>query len=185
MRIAWLASRLSASEPHLLDEVTHISDLVSSGIQTVRQVVSDLRPNLLDDVGLTAAVKDYVRRFKRDSGIECKLVLPRVGVALNENQSVTVFRTIQESLNNVSKHAQASKVEIRFSRQGDSLQLEIRDNGIGFDQARKEYSFGLLGIKERAMMIGGKATIESTPGEGTLVTLRIPAVQQAATTDPA
>ena len=185
MRIAWLASRLPASAPHLLDEVTHISELVSSGIQTVRQVVSDLRPNLLDDVGLTAAVKDYVRRFQRDSGIECKLALPLIGVALNENQSVTVFRIIQESLNNVSKHARASRVEIRFSRQGDSLLLEIRDNGIGFDQARKEHSFGLLGIKERAMMIGGSARIESTPGEGTLVTLRIPAVQQATTADPA
>ena len=185
MRTAWLASKLPATAPRLLDEVTHISELVSSGIQTVRQVVSELRPNLLDDVGLTAAVRDYVKNFKRDSGIECKLVLPRIGVALSENQAVTVFRIIQESLNNVSKHAKASKVEIRFSRHADSLVLEIRDNGIGFDQARKEHNFGLLGIKERAMMIGGKATIESTPGEGTLVRLSIPAMQQVATNDPA
>lgn len=184
MRTAWLASRLPATAPDLLDELAHISELVSSGIQTVRQVVSDLRPNLLDDVGLSAAVKDYVKTFQHDSGIECKLVLPRIGVALNENQSVTVFRIIQESLNNVSKHARASRVEIRFSRQGDSLLLEIRDNGIGLDQARKEHSFGLLGIKERAMMIGGNATIEGAPGEGTLVTLRIPAVQQTTTADP-
>ncbi|MGA7594528.1 MAG: PAS domain S-box protein [Gallionella sp.] len=185
MRIAWLASKLPAGASHLHDEVTRISELVSSGIQTVRQVVSDLRPNLLDDVGLSAAVKDYVRRFKQDSGIECKLVLPRTGVALDENQSVTVFRIIQESLNNVSKHAKASRVEIRFSRQCDWLLLEIKDNGVGFDQARKQHSFGLLGIKERAMMIGGNATIESTPGKGTLVTLRIPAVQQATTVHPA
>lgn len=185
MRIAWLASRLPDTDPKLLDEVTHISELVSSGIQTVRQVVSDLRPNLLDDVGLAAAVKDYVKRFKHDSGIECKLVLPRTGAALNENQSVTVFRIIQESLNNVSKHARASRVEIRFSRQGDSLLLEIRDNGIGFDRTRKEHSFGLLGIKERARMIGGCATIESSPGQGTLVTLKIPAVQQPTTGHPA
>jgi len=185
MRTAWLASKLPATAPHLLDEAAHISELITSGIQTVRQVVSELRPNLLDDVGLAAAVKDYVKRFQHDSGIECKLALPRLGVSLNENQSVTVFRIIQESLNNVSKHARASRVEIRFFRQGDFLVLEIRDNGVGFDPNRKEHSFGLLGIKERAMMIGGKATIESTPGEGTLVTLRISSVQQATAAHPA
>ena len=177
MRTAWLASRLPDTAPHLLEEVAHISELVTSGMQTVRQVVSELRPNLLDDVGLIAAVKDYVKRFQRDSGIECELVLPRTDVSLDENQSVTVFRILQESLNNVSKHARAKRVEISFSHKDGWLVLEIRDNGIGFDQSRKENSYGLLGIKERAMMIGGNARIESTPGIGTLVTLRIPADQ--------
>lgn len=185
MRIAWLASKLPAGTPHLSAEVTHISDLVSEGIRTVRQVVSDLRPNLLDDIGLAAAVKDYVKRFQRDTEIECTLVLPEEDVTLNANQSVTVFRIIQESLNNVTKHAQASKVEIHFARQGESLLLQIKDNGIGFDPVRKEQSFGLLGIKERALMIGGTATIESTPGQGTLVSLSIPATHRAMTGRPA
>jgi len=174
MRIAWLASKLPGGTPHLLNEVEHISDLVSSGIRTLRQVVTELRPNLLDDVGLAAAVEDYVKRFRHDTEIECALVLPEEEVTLNEDQSVTVFRIIQESLNNVAKHAKASKVDIRFARQGESLLLQISDNGIGFDPARNEQSFGLLGIKERALMIGGSATIASSPGQGTLVTLSIP-----------
>lgn len=185
MRIAWLASKLPAGAPHLSAEVTHISDLVSEGIRTVRQVVSDLRPNLLDDIGLAAAVKDYVKRFQHDTEIECTLVLPEEDVTLNANQSVTVFRIIQESLNNVTKHAQASKVEIHFAQQGESLLLQIKDNGIGFDPVRKDQSFGLLGIKERSLMIGGTAKIESTPGQGTMVSLSIPATQRAMTDHPA
>ena len=177
MRIAWLASRLPATEPLLLDEADHISELITAGIKTMRRVVSDLRPNLLDDVGLAAAVKDYVKRFRHDSGIECKLVLPQADVTLDENQSVTVFRIIQEALSNVSKHAQASRVDIRLFQRDDSLSLEIKDNGIGFDPDRRGQTFGLLGIKERAMMVGGTAMVSSAPGEGTVVTVTIPAAR--------
>ena len=175
MRIAWLASKLPEGMPLLSSEVNHISDLVSAGIRTVRQVVTDLRPNLLDDLGLAAAVKDHLKRFERDTEIVCNLVLPEDDVTLNEDQSVTVFRIIQESLSNVAKHARASRVDISFARQGDSLLLHIEDNGIGFDTARKGQSFGLLGIKERALMIGGTAAIESAPDRGTSVSLIIPA----------
>ena len=174
MRIAWLASKLPEGMPHLADEVGHISELVSEGIKTVRQVVSDLRPNLLNDVGLVAAVKDYVNRFQRDTEIKCALVLPEREFILDEDQSVTIFRIIQESLNNVVHHAMASNIDIVFSLVGNALQVEIEDNGIGFDMARKERSFGLIGIKERALMIGGNATIESEPELGTRVSLRIP-----------
>ena len=174
MRIAWLASKLPDGMPHLAAEASHISELVSDGIKTVRQVVSDLRPNLLTDVGLIAAVRDFVNRFQRDAEIKCSVVLPEMDFTLNENQSVTIFRIVQESLSNVARHAQASNVNILFSLNADTLQVEIEDNGIGFDMARKEGSFGLIGIKERALMIGGAATIESKPHTGTRVSLRIP-----------
>jgi PAS domain S-box-containing protein len=174
MRIAWLASKLPDGMPHLVSEASHISELVSDGIKTVRRVVSDLRPNLLNDVGLIAAVRDYANRFQRDTEIKCTLVLPEIDFTLNENQSVTIFRIVQESLSNVARHAQASKVDILFSLNGEALQVEIEDNGIGFDATRKERSFGLIGIKERALMIGGAATIESKPGTGTRVSLRVP-----------
>jgi PAS domain S-box-containing protein len=174
MRIAWLASRLPDGMPHLAAEAGHISELVSDGIKTVRQVVSDLRPNLLNDVGLIAAVKDCVNRFQRDTEIKCTVVLPEQDFSLNEDQSVTIFRIVQESLSNVARHAQASNAEILFSLNGDTLLVEIEDNGIGFDTSGKEKSFGLIGIKERALMIGGIATIESSPDLGTRVSLRIP-----------
>lgn len=174
MRVAWLASKLPDGLPHLASEITHISDLVSDGIKTVRQVVAELRPNLLDDVGLVAAIKDYVNRFRHDTDIACILTLPDEEFSLNENQSITFFRIIQESLNNVAKHAQASKVEIRFELQGSMLHLHIKDNGVGFVPTRKVNSFGLLGIQERALMIGGSATINSAPGQGVEVLLSIP-----------
>ncbi len=174
MRIAWLKSKLPKEVPHLETEVEHMSDLVSDGIRTMRQVVSELRPNLLDDVGLAAAVRDHVRRFEHNTGIECTLAFPEERIQLNEQQSVTIFRIIQESLNNVAKHANASKVKIGFVRQGDMVQLQISDNGTGFNTTRKGHSFGLLGIKERALMIGGTATISSASGQGTQVLLSIP-----------
>jgi len=174
MRIAWLASKLPPEMPKLSTEADHISDLVSEGIKTMRQVVSEMRPNLLDDVGVLEAVRDYAKRFQRDTEIECTVFHPDESCPLDEKQAVTVFRIIQESLNNVAKHARASEVEIKFSLQGNALQLQIRDNGVGFDPSDKVRTYGLLGIKERALMIGGEAGIESAPGRGTQVSLRIP-----------
>lgn len=174
MRVAWLASNLPKGMLQLDAEVTHISELVSDGIRIVRQVVSDLRPNLLDDEGLVAAIKDYVKRFQRDTEIRCTVVLPEREFVLDENQSVTLFRILQESLNNISKHAQASTANILFTIQDDSLILQIEDNGTGFDLDKKKQSFGLLGIRERALMGGGNATIESKPGSGTRVSVNIP-----------
>ncbi|MEQ1814547.1 MAG: PAS domain S-box protein [Candidatus Nitrotoga sp.] len=174
MRVAWLASNLPEGMLQLDTEVTHISELVSDGIGIVRQVVSDLRPNLLDDEGLVAAIKDYVKRFQRDTEIRCTVVLPEREFVLDENQSVTLFRILQESLNNISKHAQASTANILFAIQDDSLMLQIEDNGTGFDLGKKKQSFGLLGIRERALMGGGNATIESKPGWGTRVSVNIP-----------
>lgn len=176
MRASWLASKLPDGMPHLSTEVGHISELVSEGIKTLRQVVSDLRPNLLDDVGLVAAIKDYVKKFQRDMEIKCTVELPEQDIHFNESQSVTLFRIIQESLNNVARHAQASNVLIQLVLRDDAVVLKIEDNGIGFDTSRKERSFGLLGIKERALMIGGSAAIESTPGSGTRVLVSIPLV---------
>jgi PAS domain S-box-containing protein len=174
MRIAWLASKLPHEMLQLSAEADHLSELVSDGIKTMRQVVSELRPNLLDDVGLIEAVKDYARRFQHDTEIQCSVVLPENNFPLDERQSVTVFRIIQESLNNVAKHARASKVEIRFSLLRESLLLQLKDNGVGFEQANSTRTFGLLGIKERALMIGGEARIDSAPGRGTQVSLSIP-----------
>jgi two-component system sensor histidine kinase DegS len=94
---------------------------------------------------------------------------------LDENQSSTLFRILQESLNNVAKHAQAASVNISFIKKNDSLTLVIKDNGSGFDKTmHRENSFGLLGISERALMVNGKARISSKPGKGTQVAVRIP-----------
>ncbi len=110
------------------------------------------------------------------TNIECILELPVEDFALNQDQSLTVFRILQESLNNVIKHAQASRVNIIFVNRSESLLMEVIDNGIGFDTSNKnkEQSIGLLGIRERALMLSGKAEINSAPGKGTCVSVSIP-----------
>jgi signal transduction histidine kinase len=141
----------------------------------MHRIVTQLKPSLLGDVGLSEAIKDYVKKFRQHTNIECILTLPKGEFALDEDQSLTLFRILQESLNNVVKHAQASRVNIFFSERGEWLLMQVKDNGIGFDlSTHREQSFGLLGIRERALMVGGKARINSTPGKGTRVSVSIP-----------
>jgi len=176
MRIAWLSSKLASpsfDKSILVEETDHISDLVTEGIKTMRRVVSDLRPNLLDDVGLLEAIRDYARRFEHDTDIKCTVIHPEQSCPIDQKQAVTVFRIIQESLNNVAKHARAGRVEIRFTLDDGNFLLQITDNGVGFDPSSKVRTYGLLGIKERALMIGGEAWITSEPGNGTQVSLMI------------
>jgi PAS domain S-box-containing protein len=182
MRVAWLSSKLPQELPRLQAEAGHLSELVSDGIRTVRQVVAELRPNLLNDIGLLEAVRDHVKKFRRDMDIECTIVPPDKPLELNESQSVTIFRIIQESLNNVAKHAHAGSVEIRFKIHNGTLVVLIQDDGCGFDTATtKPHSFGLLGIRERALMIDGEATIASAPGRGTQIKLNVPLPHNAQT----
>lgn len=170
MRVAWLASQLSGEKPLLKEEAGHISELVADAIRSVHQTVAELRPNLQEGFGFAATVEDYVNKFQQRTGIKCKLSLPAGELDLDANKSVTLFRILQESLNNIVKHAQASQVKIRFAEKDGSLSLLIEDNGVGFDPAvQKKESFGLLGIRERAMMMGGETRISSAPGKGTRV----------------
>lgn len=174
MRIAWLASKLPAEREELAEEVGHISELLADGIQTVRQIVSKLRPSPLEDVGLATAIEDYTRKFQQHTGIKCLLTLPAQQLALEQEQAATLFRILQESLSNVAKHAQASQADIILTKRGKSLLLVVEDNGIGFEEMCKEQTFGLLGIRERALMLGGKARIGSAPGKGTRVSVSMP-----------
>lgn len=175
MSIAWLALKLPAGMPEFANEMDHLTELVSAGIQTMRQTVTQLNPGRLDDVGLVDAIRDYVNKFRQHTEIECMLTLPKDELALDANQSATIFRIVQEALNNVIKHAKASEVHIILKKRGKSLLLTVEDNGIGLNQGEhKEESFGLLGIRERALMVGGKARIKSQPGKGTQVSASIP-----------
>lgn len=174
MGIAWLASKLPSDVPQLVMEAASITELASDGIHIMHQIVTELRANLLADVGLAAAIKDYVNKFRQHMNIDCVLALPEEEFALNEEQSLTIFRILQEALNNVVKHAQAGRVTISFLVRHKSLQMVVRDNGIGFDLSVRKDTFGLLGIRERALMVGGRARINSAPGRGTRVSISIP-----------
>jgi signal transduction histidine kinase len=175
MCVHWLASKLPPEMTQFTAEAEHIDKLVSDTINTMRHVVTQLMPTQLHDLGFTAAVEYYVQDFQKNTGIECRLVLPEEGLTLDDNQSSAIFRILQESLNNVAKHAQATRVSILFIHRDNSLILHVKDNGVGFDRkAHKNNSFGLLGIRERALMVNGKTRISSRPDKGTQVVVSIP-----------
>jgi signal transduction histidine kinase len=145
-------------------------------ISTVRRIASELRPRTLDDLGLTVALEWQAQEFEKRTGIRCVLDLPQEELALDSGRSTAIFRIFQESLTNVARHAQATRVKARLERQGDQLIFQVHDNGRGFDaeQAKERRSLGLVGMQERALLLNGELKIEGILGSGTTMTLRIP-----------
>jgi PAS domain S-box-containing protein len=149
--------------------------LVDRAIQGVRNVAGSLSPPLLD-MGVIAAIEWQCAKFAEINGIPCTLdVVGDIGDSIPENQSLTLFRIVQESLANVKRHAAATRVGISIATRDGVIELEIRDNGKGFDPGKlaASESFGLLGMRERAISIGGELSVTSSPGQGTTVTLRL------------
>lgn len=177
MKVSLLAAHPPTEMADLMTEMDNLEKLVSAGIQALNRTVAELRPSLLDEVGLTFAIERYVQEFERNTEIECDLRLPEEELTLDGNQSSVILRIIQESLTNVAKHAKANKVSIVLSEWDTLLVLTVRDNGKGFDlNTLKTKSFGLLGIRERAAMVGGKAKITSAAGKGTTVRVSLPLI---------
>ncbi len=175
MKVALLAADPPVKRAVLSAELDSLGKLVADGVQVMRQIVTELRPCLLGEVGLKSAIEKYTQEFCDATHIECDLRLPEEELNLDENLAATLFRIVQESLTNVAKHAEADKIGIVLSLWDGSLMLTVKDNGKGFDpQVRKPKSFGLIGIRERAAMMGGKAEITSEPGKGTTVRVRLP-----------
>src|SRR6202521_5307492 len=174
MDLAWLAGRLPRGNGHMLKRISSTRQLADSIIQSVRRISTELRPAVLD-LGLAAAVEWQVQEFQTRSGIQCKVrLLTREVVA--SNASTAMFRIFQETLTNVARHAKATRAEVVLQKQRDRLVLLIRDTGRGFDQADPSLSksLGLLGMRERAAILGGRVDISSAPGKGTTVAAWIP-----------
>jgi PAS domain S-box-containing protein len=186
VKVSLMAAHPPTEMADLMAEVGCLEKLVAAGIQAMRRTVTALRPTLLDEVGLKLAIESYVQEFETNTKIECDLRLPKEELALTENQSTAIFRIIQESLTNVAKHAKANRVSIVLSEWDTSLVLTVKDDGIGFDlNTHKAKSFGLLGIGERAAMVGGKAQITSAAGKGTTVRVSLPLTADRREDNPA
>ncbi|MGO8786714.1 MAG: PAS domain S-box protein [Terriglobia bacterium] len=153
-----------------------IMQLVDETIQSVRRISTELRPAVLDALGLVAAVEWAAEEFEARTGTKCQLDLPRHEVVIDHEHATALFRIFQETLTNVVRHASASEVNIRLGRENGNLYLEVHDNGKGVneDQLSAGSSLGILGMRERALLLGGELTLTSAPGEGTTVRARIP-----------
>jgi PAS domain S-box-containing protein len=172
--LAWLARRLPQANSHMVERIRSTRELADGMIHSIRRISTELRPAVLD-LGLAAAVEWQVQEFQARSGIPCQVrLLAREIVA--SSASTAMFRIFQETLTNVARHAKATRVEVVLQKQRDRLVLLIRDDGRGFDQTEPSLSnsLGLLGMRERAAILGGKVNISSAPGKGTTVTAWIP-----------
>ncbi|WP_213989494.1 PAS domain S-box protein [Sodalis sp. dw_96] len=156
-------------------QVEDLMNLMNSTIQVVRDVSTRLRPNMLN-MGLIPALEWLRDEFVKRNAVDCVLIAPAEKNLQLDDASVTAaFRVVQESLTNITRHASASKVYIIVKRLQKTIIIQVKDNGVGFQTGRvRKNAFGLLGIKERGLMLGGEAEIESKPGEGTLVRLTFP-----------
>ncbi|HLS85224.1 MAG TPA: response regulator [Burkholderiales bacterium] len=173
MEVGWLARRLK--EPALLEKTESMSKLIDSSVQTVRKIATGLRPEMLDDMGLIAAVAWQAKEFQKRTGIRCRTKLAPE-TKLDLEVSTTVFRIFQEILTNVARHARATRVDIELELAEDQLRLEVTDNGVGIaeEDLHGRKSLGLLGMQERALLFGGEVSITGTPGHGTRVAVTIP-----------
>ena len=174
MDLAWLARRLPQENGEMLERIRSTRQLAESLIQEVRRISTELRPGILD-MGLASALEWQVQEFQARTGIPCNLRL-LTHEAFAPDVSTALFRILQETLTNVARHAKATRAEVVLQKQQDRLVLWMRDNGRGFDQADPSLSksLGLLGMRERAAILGGQVKISSAPGKGTTVAAWIP-----------
>ncbi|NJN97230.1 MAG: response regulator [Anaerolineales bacterium] len=176
MDLSWLANQLPRNRPVWLDKIEAMSNLVGSMVQQVQRIATELRPGLLDKLGLVAAIEWQAQEFASRTGINCELRLRDPELPLAPNLATTLFRIVQEALTNIARHAEATWVEIELANQSDYLTLTVRDNGRGIDPARVVdlRSLGLTGMRERARNWDGHVLIEGAPGQGTTVVVQIP-----------
>jgi PAS domain S-box-containing protein len=158
-----------------------ILKLLDEAMRSTRKIATELRPAVLDDLGLAAAVEWAAEDFQVRTGIQCQVSLPEVDISVDSERATALFRILQESLTNVARHSNATKVNVRLEKRNGGFLLEVHDNGRGIDQnlLSTTNSLGILGMRERALLLGGEFTIGGAPGEGTTVRVRIPEAWRA------
>ena len=178
MEVTWLAKRLR--EKPLIEKTDSMCKLIDTTVQTVRKIATGLRPEMLDDMGLIAAVGWQAKEFQKRTGIRCRAKLPPE-VKLDIDVSTTMFRIFQEILTNVARHSRATRVDMELTIAEDKVGLDVTDNGVGIADSdlNGKKSLGLLGMHERALLFGGDVKITGTPGHGTRVAVSIPIRQRS------
>ncbi len=173
--VAWM-NRTPKRSVEMRERAQSMSDQIDATIKTVRRLSSQLRPGMLDDLGLGPSIEWYAHEFETRTEIECKVRMPPEDLELDQAQAVALFRIFQETLTNVARHANAKHVNVELVQHNQFLSLEIRDDGIGIDttKLRGKHSLGLLGMRERVQMLNGSLEIQGRPGEGTTVLVQVP-----------
>jgi PAS domain S-box-containing protein len=180
MDLSWLDKKLPGEQSPLLKKTKSMSQLIDSTIQTVQRLSAELRPGLLDDIGLLAAMEWQAEEFQKRTGIACELSVSSQDINLDQERSTAIFRIFQETLTNIARHARATKVRVNLAKKGGKLELTIKDNGMGITKEKisDPKSLGLLGIQERVHFLGGDMDIKGIRNKGTTVTVSIALLHQ-------
>ena len=175
MDTLWVREHLGDDAEGARAKLAQMLAMLDQAVAATRRISADLRPLVLDDLGLAAAIEWVVQNFTQRTGIPCDLDLDEA-LDLREPYATAVFRIVQESLANVGKHSYARRAKVHVARVGAEMLLRVEDDGVGFaqDAPRKPQSLGIVGLRERAHLLRGEVLITSRPGEGTIVEARIP-----------
>lgn len=180
--LVWLQRRLAkpgqgTARRGLVARVAEMSQMADTVLHCVQRIATGLRPAVLDSLGLCAAVEWQARDFWDHSGIKCHASVPKDELAVGCDAATAVFRILQESLTNVQRHARATRVEVSLRLEAGQLLLRVEDNGRGIRarQLSDPMSIGLVGMRERALLLGGQLEIRSHPDMGTVIEMQVPA----------
>ncbi len=180
MGLRGLSSKLGPRNKEALNTLHKLETLTADSLKELQHLMTDLRPSHLDDLGLSAALRWYAGKIQEHSSLNIRVDIHGEECELDDAMKITVFRIIQESLNNIIKHSQAAHVNIHLHIEEKNVRISVMDNGVGFDlqqvQQRRSNrpSLGLAGMEERAALLGGTVTVQSRPGYGTEVEALIP-----------
>jgi len=176
IQVSLLANKLNKNQEPLKEKIKSLSNMIDASVESVQKISSKLRPGILDELGLIAAIEWQAEEFEKSTSIKCSLVLPKEEMKLEKNKSTAIFRIFQEALTNIARHSQATKAAISLLIHQSNIYLEILDNGKGITQEQiKDFkSLGIHGMEERAMVFGGQVYFEGIAGKGTIVKVEIP-----------
>lgn len=179
--VAAVRDRLKRSDDALAQRLTRALSALNDVIKVKRRIIEDLRPTLLDSLGIGAALRWQCQQFTARTNCNCRVVLYEEDLRLPEPVSIVIYRVVQEALTNITKYAKASEVRIDISRQGNELILNVADNGVGIDPDKKSKptSHGLIGMRERVRQAGGTIEITGEPNRGTTITAHLPVPEES------
>jgi PAS domain S-box-containing protein len=174
--LAWIRQRLPADQKPVHDKADQMAHLIDTTVQAIRRIATELRPRILDDLGLVAALEWHVREFQERTGVACAFTTSPEDIVVDPSRATTLFRICQEALTNVARHANATRIDLSLTQVGAALCLEVRDDGRGISEeaVTDPKSLGLMGMRERVLPWGGAVDIRGIRGRGTVVSVHIP-----------
>ncbi|MGB4843457.1 MAG: sensor histidine kinase, partial [Ferruginibacter sp.] len=176
MDLHWLIKKVSNNEQEIQNKLGESVELINATIATVRKISTDLRPSILDDLGLIAALEWQAKEFQKRSGTKVEFINNAGNISIEPEVATAIFRIFQELLTNIARHANATFVQVELKKNERNLYFSLNDNGVGFDpdSIKNKKTLGLLGIKERSLLLGGTYEIKSAPGKGSVTNISVP-----------